>query len=188
MGTLALWFALGVRMTFAATFAEPARHFAIDYDDSTWEVVPSRSTTNLSDADRVTREQTWLTLQRKSADDGYHARFTVVTDEKRLPAQASDPDQLLAYQQHALGFMRSQRFHILGTTARDLPIVGSSAVEIVANQRDFGLAFQQVIFLHGERVFLLTGSARTSKAEAYRSEVDRLFSSFRFTRTLLAIY
>ncbi len=167
----------------AAVHTNNDRHFSFDYDEAKWEVVPDKAGDKKQsgqDVDRAMAQKTLVTVQRKDADDKYHARFSVVTDSLS-GFKGSAVEQLVAYRKHALDFLKSQRFHILTTEERKLPLVPETAFEVTANQRDFGLTFRQVVFLHGNQAYLLTAATRTAKFEEYGKELQKVFDSFKFT-------
>lgn len=164
----------------AAHFGTPESAFQFDYDDAKWEVVAPAKTATL-DVDKSMEGKTLVTLQRKEADEKYRARFSVVVDDpSKLSGSAKT--ELAGYAKHAVEFMREQRFHVLSTDAKILPRLGAPTYEIVANQRDFGLSFRQVVFFWdktGKReAYLLTAATRTNKYDAYKAELDQLFNSF----------
>jgi hypothetical protein len=78
--------------------------------------------------------------------------------------------------------MKSQRFHILSSGPKVLAKLGLPAFEIVANQRDFGLTFRQVVFLWEAagkpEAYLVTATTRTNKFDEYKKDLDGLFDSF----------
>lgn len=175
-------FLLGAPAARAAKYTNDARHFSFEYDETKWEIVPEKPEERKQgqDVDRAMAEKTLVTVQRKQADDKYHARFSVVVDSlekfKGTPAE-----QLVGYRKHALDFLKSQRFHILSTSEAKLPgVPGTAAFEVVANQRDFGLTFRQEGFLRDNQAYLLTGATRTAKFEEYQKELQRFFETFRF--------
>lgn len=163
----------------AATYKNPTKGVEFDYDDSQWEIVPNGGNARpLEAVDKTMAERTLVTVQRKLADDKYRARFSVVVD----PAEkftGNESERLVAYQKHAVDFLTGQRFHILSTQKTTLPNVKSPAVEIMANQRDFGLMFRQVAVLVGKEAYLLTAAARTKKFPDYQAEIAKMFSSFK---------
>ncbi len=165
----------------AAQFTNDDRRFKFEYDEPRWEVVPEKpADKQKGDAvDRAMAQKTLVTVQRKVADDKYHARFSVVTDS--LDKFKGTPEEKAkAYRAHAIDFLKSQRFHILSTEDKKLPGITEPVVEIVANQRDFGLTFKQVIFLKGNEAYMLTAATRTAKYDEYQKEVSRFFDTFTF--------
>ena len=76
--------------------------------------------------------------------------------------------------------MKSQRFRILSSELVRLPGVKTPGIEIVADQRDFGLTFRQVIFLKDGQAYLLTAAARSKSYRNYQPELDKIFNSFSF--------
>ena len=159
---------------------ELSPNFKFDYPESTWEVMPQRVEKNSAQQiDKSMAQQTLVTLQRKLPDEKYHARFHVVTDslDKFKDTRTS---QLIQYQKHTVDFLKSQRFQILSVEPVNLPKVRDIAVEIIANQRDFGLKFRQVLFIHGDKAYILTGTTRTEKFDDYKPELKTIFDSFEF--------
>ncbi|MFM8315060.1 MAG: PsbP-related protein [Deltaproteobacteria bacterium] len=165
---------------YGTSFESPVYNFKFDYNDSLWEVVPSRTEkTDAQQIDKSMAQQTLATVQRKQPDEKYHARFHVVSDSLEKFKDSKVP-QLVQYQKHTVDFLKSQRFMILSQEPVQLPLVKETAVEILANQRDFGLKFKQVIFIHEGRVYILTATTRTEKFDDYKSEIKAMFDSFQF--------
>src|SRR5437870_5628203 len=78
----------------AAVYTNPEKHFSFEYLDSEWEVVPTRSETGKAgpELDRTMQEKTLVTLQRKTADEKYRTRFSVVLDDpSKVKGKESDP-------------------------------------------------------------------------------------------------
>lgn len=165
----------------AAIYTQSDRPYQFDYDDGKWELVAGAKTAPTQDVDKEMAGKTLTTLQRKEADEKYRARFSVVVDDPSKLSKAAQAD-LAGYAKHAMQFMKDQRFHILSSEAKILPRLGVPAYEIVANQRDFGLTFRQIVFFWdkgGKReAYLLTAATRTNKYDAYKAELDQLFNSF----------
>jgi hypothetical protein len=176
-------FLLLITLANAQTFTNAERHFSFDYDESKWEVVPEKPEEKKrgADVDQAMAQKTLVTIQRKDADDKYHARFSVVTDSI-TKYKGTPVEQLVEYRKHALEFLKSQRFHILTTDERKLPGVTEPAFEVTANQRDFGLTFRQVVFIHGTEAYLLTAATRTAKFDEYGKELKTVFDTFKFTK------
>lgn len=164
----------------AATYQDAKQNIKFDYDEADWEVVPNGGPNRpLEAVDKAMAERTLVTVQRKVADDKYHARFSVVVD----PAdklKGSEGEQILAYQKHAVEFLEGQRFHIMEKRMASLGKVPLPAFEIIANQRDFGLLFRQVAVLVGKEAYLVTAAARTAKFPLYKAEIGKMFDSFQF--------
>lgn len=57
--------------------------------------------------------------------------------------------------------------------------ITAGAFEILANQRDFGLSFQQLGFLDGDTAYLMTATVRTKKLGEYKVELEKMFQSVR---------
>ena len=166
----------------AATFSHPERKFQVDYDDSSWEIVveDAKAKSRADDNDKAVAQRTLVTLQRRVADDKYHARFSVVVDSlAKFPGVPAE--RLVKYRKHAVDFLKGQRFHLFETHDYTLPKIGTLGFETLASQRDFGLMFKQVVFLRSEEAFLLTAATRTDKFDGYKPELTKLFDSFRFS-------
>ena len=166
----------------AARYTSHDRRFHFEYDETKWEIVGETPAEKAKrqDVDQVMAQKTLVTLQRKDADDKYHARFSVVADSL-AKFKGAKPDELSAYRKHALQFMENQRFHIQTSNDLKLSRVPGPAFEILANQRDFGLTFRQVVFLRGPEAYLLTTASRTAKFVGYRPETEKFFDTFQFT-------
>jgi hypothetical protein len=150
--------------------------FRLTYDEKNWEAVSSTKDSKIppkETVDQVMAEKTLTVLQRKNSDDKYRARVSVVMDPLK-----KEEASLAAYQKHAVDFMKSQRFTILSQEPKKLPHISESAMEITANQRDFGLTFRQIIFVKGENAYLLTATTRTDKFASYEKEIEEILSSF----------
>lgn len=159
---------------------ELSPNFKFDYNDSSWQIMPQRvENTSAQQIDKSMAQQTLVTLQRKQPDEKYHARFHVVTDSLEKFTDTKTP-QLVQYQKHTVDFLKSQRFQILSVEPVTLPKVKETAVEIIANQRDFGLKFRQVLFIHGGKAYILTATTRTEKFDDYKPELKTIFDSFEF--------
>ena len=156
--------------------------FLFTYDENEWEVIPPRKQKEKADVDQALKERTLVTVQKKTADDKYHARFSVVMEKLGKKFGGSPTEQLLKYRDHAVAFMKNQRFGNFTIDAHTLPGVAHPAVEIIANQRDFGLTFQQIVFIRNGHAFLLTAATRTAKFEAYKSVTKTFFSTFKFIK------
>lgn len=166
----------------AAHFKTQESPFQFQFDDSNWELLPTRAETKAAaEVDQKMAEATLVNLQRKQADDKYRARFSVVSDslEKFKDGKISP---LVQYQKHAVDFLKSQRFQILSTENIKLGKMQLPAVEVVASQRDFGLKFKQVIFVKEDRAFLLTLATRIEKFDSTLTEVKSIFDSFDFNK------
>lgn len=169
-------FALSSSRLVAASFSDLTQSVFFDYDDSLWEVVPSpKETAAQADVDRKMTQKTLVTLQRKTADEKYRSRFSVVVDQRK--------DTFEKYQTYAVDFLKSQRFTVQKEGSRSLPQAGKT-FEIVAYQRDFGLTFQQVMVPRNKEVFLLTLSVRTKEFPNYSADMDKMLASFRLGTTV----
>jgi len=158
-----------------------APQFSLSYDDKNWEYVPAANDPKIQQkeaVDQAMAEQTLAVLQRKNADDKYRPRISVVVDPLKKEMQGTTP--LLAYQKHAVDFMKSQRFTIQSQAPKQLSI-GENAVEITATQRDFGLTFRQIIFVKNDKAYLLTATTRTDKFPSYEKEIDSILASFKWS-------
>ncbi len=174
---LVFWVSIGG----GAPFVPSDRPYQFEFDETNWELVAPAKQSATQDVDKAMEGRTLTTLQRKVADEKYHARFSVVVDDPtRLPAKVGA--DLSGYAKHAVDFMTGQRFHVLSSEAKIFPRLGVPAYEIIANQRDFGLTFRQVIFLRekdGKReAYLVTAAVRTNKFDSYKAELDKFFNSF----------
>jgi len=173
-----LFLALISSGAIAAVYQNPAHSFHFDYDDVAWELVANGSSTRpLEAVDKTMNERTLVTVQRRVADDKYRARFSVVLDPIEKFGK-TDTERLIAYQKHAVDFMKGQRFHVIEVKKVELPKLKFPAFEILANQRDFGLYFRQVAVLVGNEAYLLTAAARTAKFPDYTKEINRFFDTF----------
>jgi hypothetical protein len=171
---------------FGATYQAPGQNFKLDYNESLWEVIPARVEKNDAQAiDKSMAQQTLVTLQKKVSDEKYHARFHVVTDTLEKFKDTQLP-QIVQYQKHTVEFLKGQRFQILSVEPISLPNVKEMAVEIIANQRDFGLKFKQVIVLYEGKAYILTATTRTEKFDDYKSELNGMFNSFQFVKEVKA--
>jgi len=152
---------LACRALEGARYEDPNHRLSLEYDDSLWEPV------------EVSDSRTLVTLQRKIADDKYHARFSVVVDDlKKFDKKGQNLRQ--AYLSHAVDFLKKQRFQNVTVTDR------GQGFSIIANQRDFGLTFRQVIMFQKNQAFLVTAAARTAKFKEYEKELQPLFDSLSF--------
>lgn len=177
-----LWPALLVSLSArGAQFNQPDRPYAFEFDEAKWELVAGAERPATQDVDKAMEGRTLTTLQRRQADEKYRARFSVVVEDPTKVAGKGD-GALAAYASHAIEFMKSQRFHILSSGPKAFGKLGAPAFEIVANQRDFGLTFRQVVFLwetKGKReAYLVTATTRTNKFDEYKKELDGLFDTF----------
>lgn len=180
-----LWGASFSFLSVGVTFSDPVSHFSFVYDESLWEVAPIKTN----------EKETLLNLQRKipdkEGDTTYFSRISVVKEDlsknqsvqniiskKKLPVASG---QLQAYQSHAADFLRSQRFDILSSDPKKAPGIPGGAFELVANQRDFGLTFQQWGFVFENQAFLVTATVRTKKFSDYKTELSELFQSIKIS-------
>lgn len=165
----------------AVTFSDPVSHFNFAYDESLWEVAPIKTG----------EKETLLNLQRKTpdkeGDTTYFSRISVVRENiSKNPAvqnliSKKKLSSLQAYQGHAAEFMRSQRFDILSSDLKKASGIPGGAFELVANQRDFGLTFQQWGFVFEDQAFLVTATVRTKKFPEYKAELEQLFQSIKIS-------
>lgn len=165
----------------AVTFSDPVSHFNFAYDDALWEVAPIKTG----------EKETLLNLQRKTpdkeGDTTYFSRISVVKEgiSKNQSVQnlivKKKLSPLQAYQGHAADFMRSQRFDILSSDLKKVPGIPGGAFELVANQRDFGLTFQQWGFIFEDQAFLVTATVRTKRFPEYKAELEQLFQSIKIS-------
>lgn len=162
------------------THADPP--FSVDYDEAVWEVMPLQKATGAA-VDKSMAEKTLLNLQRRQADEKYHARFSVVVDEAKRFQEAGKP-LLDSYRQHAVDFLLGQRFKVSPPQSTTLPGVSAPAFEIIGEQRDFGLTFRQIVFLDRDKAVLLTGATRKDKFEAQSKELQTMFASFKWGKKL----
>lgn len=155
---------------------------SLSYDDKNWEHVPAVNDPKIPQkeaVDQAMAEQTLAVLQRKNADDKYRPRISIVVDPLKKEMKGATP--LLAYQKHAVDFMKSQRFTIQSEEPKRLPHLGENAVEITATQRDFGLTFRQVIFVKEDKAYLITATTRTDKFPSYEKEIQSILDSFKWS-------
>jgi hypothetical protein len=89
---------------------------------------------------------------------------------------------VVQYQKYTVDFLKSQRFQILSVEPVQLPKVNETAVEILANQRDFGLKFKQVIFVYEGKAYILTATTRTEKFDDYKNDIKKFFDTFEFVK------
>lgn len=170
-------------VTFGATYSNATRKFSFDYNDADWEVVPedAKAPHKGADVDKAMVEHTLVSIQRKKADEKYRARFSVVVDDLKK-AKSKDVSALVRYQNYAVDFLKSQRFSIVSTGPKKLPLVVGAASEVVAYQRDFGLTFHQIILLHSDEAYILTAAARTTNYDSYAKEIEKIVDSFHFAQ------
>lgn len=163
----------------SVTFSDPVSHFNFVYDESLWEVTPIKTG----------EKETLLSLQRKTpdkeGDTTYFSRVSVV--KEGIAKNQSVQDLILkkklsplqAYQGHAAEFLRSQRFDIISSDLKKAAGIPGGAFELIANQRDFGLTFQQWGFVFEDQAFLVTATVRTKKFPEYKAELEQLFQSIK---------
>jgi len=176
------WIFLSSVVAFGATFQsqQQSPHFKFDYNEGNWELMPQRSEKDgAQQIDKNMAQQTLVTIQKKQPDEKYHARFHVVTDSLDKFKEPKTPP-LVQYQKHTVDFLKSQRFQILSVEPITLSKVKEMAVEIIANQRDFGLKFKEVIFIKDNKAYILTATTRTEKFDEYKSDIKMIFDSFEF--------
>jgi hypothetical protein len=152
--------------------------FSLEYDDKNWEAVQGGKSVNPQEVDQAMADRTVAILQRKNADDKYRARVSVVIDPVKKELKGATP--LIAYEKHAVDFMKSQRYSIRSEEPIQLPHVKENAMAITATQRDFGLTFRQIIFVKGTNAYLLTATARTDKFASYEKELEGILTSFKW--------
>lgn len=167
---------------FQSSNQAPTPNFKFEYPEANWELLPSRTEkTEAQLVDKNMAQQTLVTIQRKQSDEKYHARFHVVADSLEKFKDSKTP-LIAQYQKHTVDFLKSQRFQILSVEPVQLPYIKESTVEIVANQRDFGLKFKQVIFVYEGKAYILTATTRTEKFNDYRNEIKPIFDTFQFVK------
>lgn len=171
---------------FGATYESSNRsstpQIKFSYPEADWEVLPNRAETEgAQQVDKTMAQQTLVVVQKKQPDDKYRARFHVVTDSLDKFKEGKVP-LIVQYQKYTVDFLKSQRCLILSTEPIQLPHVKDTAVEVVANQRDFGLKFKQVIFIHDGKAYLLTATTRTQKFDDYKKEINQFFETFQFVQ------
>lgn len=163
----------------AATYKHTAPAFAFDYNEATWEISPAKKAAGANDLDNSMAEKTLVSIQRKAADEKYHSRFNVVQDRLQPFQGKKEPAEKL-YRQHALEFLKKQRFAVLSSQPVRLPQFEKEVFEIVAHQRDFGLTFRQIVVIQGDHAYLLTAAARSKLFKEQEAELKPIFDSFRF--------
>jgi dihydroxyacetone kinase-like predicted kinase len=169
-------------VVFGATYQSPNQNLKFDYDETQWEVMPERVEKNeAQQVDKKMAQQTLVAVQRKQPDEKYHARFHVVTDSLEKFKDTKIP-MVVQYQKYTVDFLKSQRFQILSVEPVQLPKVNETAVEILANQRDFGLKFKQVIFVYEGKAYILTATTRTEKFDDYKNDIKKFFDTFEFVK------
>ena len=168
-GILMVWssFSLG------AVYQDPQSGLSLSYDEALWE------TSN----NKVASQETVLNLQRKipdkEGDTTYFSRLSIVRDDmsKIKKVQESKLPPLQAYQVHAIDFLKSQRFDIVSSELKKSENIPGGIFEIIANQRDFGLTYQQVGLIKNGQAYLITATVRTKKFSEYRSDLEKMFQS-----------
>jgi hypothetical protein len=166
--------------SFGAVFEDPQMGLSFQYDESLWE--PNR--------EKVSGSEVLFSLQRKVADkEGdtvYFSRVSIVKETlsniKNLKISKLSP--LQAYQVRAVEFLKSQRFNILTSESKNNESVPGGFFEIGANQRDFGLTFQQMGFVTKDSGVLVTATVRTSKFPEYKEELSKMFQSVKISPKL----
>ncbi|MCB0417757.1 MAG: hypothetical protein KDD39_08910 [Bdellovibrionales bacterium] len=169
---LVLMFA--VAPLLGATYTHQGGDFSFQFDD-TWELSKKWDSKEVEGQNPY---ESLVAIQKKTADQDYHTRFSVVREDASRFMKEKDP--LGAYQQYALKFLESQAFgNVQVVRGRELlPKLKREAIETVASQRSFGLTFKQVIFLDGKYAYLLTAAVRREKFQSEKKEIDPLFQSF----------
>ena len=164
----------------AATFVHPTEGFRFEYDDKHWGISSNKVPT--IEKSEKNKFRTLVALQRKKPDDGYFARFSVVAQSLE-PFKKKSKKPLQAYHQHGVDFLKSQRFGNFESRQgkKILPKVPGTAFETVANQRDYGLTFKQIVFARGNDAFQLTAGTRTDKFPSYQKEINQILMSFSFS-------
>jgi len=168
-------------LALGTIYQHTAPEFSVDYNDAAWELKPIETKANQAAVDKSMAEKTLVNLQRRQADDKYHSRFSVVIDEAKRFAEPGKP-LLDSYRKHAVEFLESQRFSVKPAQAIKLPGVAAPAIEIIGEQRDFGLTFRQIVFLDGDQAVLVTGATRKDKYDAQAKELQGLFDSFKWAK------
>lgn len=166
---------------FGAEYVNPIGKFTLQYDETVWEVIPPKPEVAGAEVDQTMAEKTLATLQRKKADDKYHARFSVVSDSLKK-FRGKGKSDLDAYKEHAVEFLKSQQFYILSQETVRLPGVETPVIEVVGNQRNFGLTFRQLIFVKGDSAYLLTAASRKEKYDEYLPDLKKVAESFHFLK------
>jgi len=167
-------------VALATPYEHTAPRFAFDYDDTAWEMTKAPApVAREAEVDKKMAEKTLVTVQRRQADAKYHARFSVVLDEAKRFEKAGVP-LVETYRDHAVEFLKGQRFAIQSVKEIKLPGAPSPAFEILGNQRDFGLTFRQIVFLDGSQAVLLTGATRTDKYDEQSKDIEKILTSFKW--------
>ncbi len=161
---------------YSAQYIDPIRNIHFDYDDTTWELKETPVKPQAEEVDKSMAQKTIVNLQKKLSDEKYHSRFSIVLDDASKVKKTS-AGIYKDYQKHTVEFLKSQRFDVISVKEVKLPKVAEPAFEVMANQRDFGLLFRQVVFLKGDTAYLLTAATRTKKYEDYAKELDKIFDS-----------
>ena len=165
----------------ASSYVDAKRHFTFDFNELGWELSDKKANDRPAkeDVDKNMAERTLVAVQRKEADDKYHSRFSVVVDD--LSSFKETGALLLsAYHRKTVGFLKNQRFDVLSTNSVKMPLIATPAFETIANQRDFGLTFRQVVLVRGKEAYILTATSRTKRFEAQEKELKALFDTFTF--------
>lgn len=161
----------------SAVFEEPQSGLSFSYDEANWE--PTQ--------EKATGAETLLSLQRKTPDkEGdtvYFSRISIVKEplDKISKLNGVKLSPLQSYQNHAVNFLKSQRFDVISAEAKKDTTLPGGAFEVLANQRDFGLTFQQMGFVTKDSGFLITATVRTKKFPEYKEELSKLFQSVKLS-------
>jgi len=156
-----------------AIFNEPKSGLSLSYDEALWQPT----------MDKVASQETLFNLQRKVADkegdSTYFSRLSVVRDDLSKIKKVNDSKlpKLQAYQLHVVDFLKSQRFDIVSSDMKKSASIPGGFFEIISNQRDFGLTYQQVGVVKDNEAYLVTATVRTKKFAEYRPDLDKLFQS-----------
>lgn len=144
---------------------------SVEYSKILWEEIKPAATTR----DPALDEMTLLSLQRKTVEEDYHSRFSVVVEALK----GKEKDSLSAYSERAVSFLKSQRFQILSVEPFSSPTI-PTMVRITAQQRDFGLTFSQFLFLREGKGYLVTGTTRTKVHPEQSKELEQMVQSLKF--------
>lgn len=165
---------------FGAVFEDSQSGLSFSYDEANWELTQ----------EKATGAETLLSLQRKTPDkEGdtvYFSRISIVKEplNKISKLNGVKLSPLQGYQNHAVNFLKSQRFDVLSAEPKKDSTVPGGAFEVIANQRDFGLTFQQMGFVTKDSGFLITATVRTKKFQDYKDEFSKLFQSVKLSSKL----
>lgn len=154
--------------------------FSFSYDDALWERVSISAAENSGAAGELSAAQNHRTvamLEFLSADEKYHPRFSVVLDG--MKTKDGKKESLSEYWKRSVKFLKEQRFTVYSAAEIKLDKLATPAFEVIADQRDFGLTFRQVVFEKSGQAFVLTAACRTKSFPAMKDKLDLFFKSFR---------